>query len=107
MSIQVHRPKPPLPSGPYSLAEEFDGRISVVDGDINVLATFQPEYRDLAEEMRDRLTVRRLARINAFFRCPTCDRTADTVRGSLTAPGLPRVFVHDDGTEHLDLLEQL
>jgi hypothetical protein len=102
ISVQVHRPKSPLPSGPYSLAEEFDGRVSVVDGDVNVLATFQPEYRDLAEEMRDRLTIRRLARVNAFFCCPICGRGADTVRANIGDPALSRLFVHADGAEHED-----
>jgi hypothetical protein len=94
------KPSTVLPSGPYTIEVEFDGRLSVCDGDVNVLATFQPEYRDLAEEMRDRLTVRRMARVANLFRCPACDRPAIFRRVPLG--GGPGIWSHEDGTEHLN-----
>ena len=45
----------------YTIEVEFDGRLSVCDEKVNVLATFAPELRDFAEEVRDRLIIRRLA----------------------------------------------
>lgn len=55
-------PWPTVPGPePYTVETEFDGRLSVCDSDVNTLATFAPEYRDLAEEMRDRLIMRKLA----------------------------------------------
>jgi hypothetical protein len=77
----------------------------VCDADVNVLATFDPDYADLAEEMRDRLTIRRLARIADFMRCPACGRPANAIRKALA--GGPAVFTHEDGAEHLDLTATL
>jgi hypothetical protein len=48
----------------YTIEVEFDGRLSVCDEHVNVLATFTPELRDLAEEVRDRLIIRRLAQLD-------------------------------------------
>jgi hypothetical protein len=89
----------PLPSGPFTIETEFDGRISVCDGDVNPLATFDPEYRDLAEEMRDRLTIRRMAQLADQRRCPVCGRVANAVRKQIDGPAM---WTHADGTEHLD-----
>lgn len=87
-----------LPSGPYDIHVEFDGRLSVCDGELRVLATFDPEYRDLAEEMRDRLTIRRMARVADLFRCGVCQRPAISRRVPLG--GVVVVYAHEDGTEH-------
>jgi hypothetical protein len=84
----------------YTIETEFDGRLSVCDENVNVLATFTPELRDLAEEVRDRLTIRQMARIAAFFRCPVCGLPANAIRGSLDDG--PRMWTHEDGTEHLE-----
>lgn len=88
----------PLPSGPYTIETEFDGRLSVCDGDLNPLATFDPDYIDLAEEMRDRLTIRRLARVADFMRCQVCGHPAISKR--IPLGGVQVVFTHEDGAEH-------
>jgi hypothetical protein len=82
----------------YTIETEFDGRLSVCDGDVNVLATFDPDYADLAEEMRDRLTIRHLARVADFMRCSICGRPAIAKR--IPLGGVQVVFTHEDGAEH-------
>jgi hypothetical protein len=54
----LDQPTPADRGGPYDIHIEFDGRLSVCDGALSVLATFAPEYYELAEEMRDRLIIR-------------------------------------------------
>jgi hypothetical protein len=82
----------------YSIFVEFDGRLSVCDEDVNVLATFAPELRDLAEEVRDRLIIRRMAQVADLFRCAVCQRPAISRR--IPLGGEQVVFTHEDGAEH-------
>lgn len=96
----------PAPSGPFTIEIEFDGRISVCDSDVNALATFDPEYRDFAEEMRDRLAMRELVRKTAEQpRCPNCGQLALAVR--IPAGGRVAVYTHENGAEHQDLLAEM
>lgn len=87
-----------VPSGPYDIHVEFDGRLSVCDGALSVLATFEPEYREFAEDMRDRLTVRRLAQVADFMRCSVCGHPANSKR--IPLGGGQIIFTHEGGAEH-------
>jgi len=83
--------------GPYDIHIEFDGRLSVCDGALNVLATFAPEFYELAEEMRDRLNIRHVVRIANLFRCGVCQRPAISRR--IPLGGDVVIYTHEGGTE--------
>jgi hypothetical protein len=61
VTVHDYRPEPRPVGEPFTVEVEFDGRLSVCDEHVNVLASFDPQYHEFAEEMRNRLTIRKLA----------------------------------------------
>lgn len=106
--VQDHRPlrtPPPrvLPDqqldAAYFITEDVDGGLVVVESEsMLIMGVFRQDMLDFAEEMRDRLIVRRLAKIADMFRCLICQRPAISRR--IPFGGERSVWTHEDGTEH-------
>lgn len=105
--VQDHRPlrtPPPrvLPDqqldAAYFITEDAEGALVVVENEsMLIMGVFRRDMLDFAEEMRDRLIVRRLAKIADMFRCGVCQRPAISRR--IPFGGVKVVYSHEDGTE--------
>jgi hypothetical protein len=83
----------------YFITEDVDGGLVVVETEsMLIMGVFRWDMLNFAEEMRDRLIVRRLAKIADMFRCGVCQRPAISRR--IPVGGVKVVYSHEDGTEH-------
>lgn len=95
----------PPDSPAYIIEEDIEGGLVVIEtATMLIMGLFRQDMRDFAEDMRDRLIIRRLARIADQRRCPVCGRPAIAVRKPLRGPAF---WTHEDDTVHLDPLAAL
>jgi hypothetical protein len=83
----------------YFITEDAEGALVVVEAEsMLITGVFRRDMLDFAEEMRDRLIVRRLAKIANLSRCGVCQLPAISRR--IPLGGTVIVYTHEDGTEH-------